>query len=158
TFTIRNNIGGVPGLQWWMPRIVRTLANHMLSKDEPDHKRLRDIVDEAFRRRAVLEMEPRILAIADELADGLFAAGSPTDLVDSCAQAAVVRDLRASRFATRGPAEIQRLGERLYAADWYYGSVAPHPRYFGDAPILGKAAESRTRKRWHWSHCRAGAG
>ena len=42
-------------------RIVRTLANHMLSKDEPDHKRLRDIVDEAFRRRAVLEMEPRIL-------------------------------------------------------------------------------------------------
>jgi hypothetical protein len=39
--------------------------NHMLSKDEPDHKRLRDIVDEAFRRRAVLEMEPRILAITD---------------------------------------------------------------------------------------------
>src|SRR5262249_15350403 len=37
TFTIRNNIGGVAGLQWWMPRIVRTLANHMLSKDEPDH-------------------------------------------------------------------------------------------------------------------------
>ena len=43
TFTIRDGIGGVAGLQWWMPRIVRTLANHMLSKDEPDHKRLRDI-------------------------------------------------------------------------------------------------------------------
>ena len=41
TFTIRDGIGGVAGLQWWMPRIVRTLANHMLSKDEPDHKRLR---------------------------------------------------------------------------------------------------------------------
>jgi cytochrome P450 PksS len=86
TFTIRNSIGGVAGLQWWMPRIVRTLANHMLSKDEPDHKRLRDIVDEAFRRRAVLEMEPRILTIADELADGLFAEGSPTDLVDRYAR------------------------------------------------------------------------
>src|SRR6516225_3744846 len=86
TFTIRNSIGGVAGLQWWMPRIVRTLANHMLSKDEPDHKRLRDIVDEAFRRRAVLEMEPRILAIADELADELFAEGSPTDLVDRYAR------------------------------------------------------------------------
>jgi cytochrome P450 len=58
----------------------------MLSKDEPDHKRLRDIVDEAFRRRAVLEMEPRILAIADELADSLFAEGSPTDLVDRYAR------------------------------------------------------------------------
>jgi cytochrome P450 len=32
----------------------------MLSMDEPDHKRLRDIVDEAFRRRAVLEMEPLV--------------------------------------------------------------------------------------------------
>ena len=61
-FTIRSSAGGVAGLQWWMPRILGTLANHMLSKDEPDHRRLRDIVDEAFRRRAVLEMEPRILA------------------------------------------------------------------------------------------------
>ena len=68
TFTIRTGIGGVAGLQWWMPRILRTLANHMLSMDEPDHRRLRDIVDEAFRRRAVLEMEPRILAIAEVVA------------------------------------------------------------------------------------------
>jgi cytochrome P450 len=86
TFTIRDGIGGVAGLQWWMPRIVRTLANHMLSKDEPDHKRLRDIVDEAFRRRAVLEMEPRILAIADELAGELFAEGSPADVVERYAR------------------------------------------------------------------------
>ena len=40
-------------------------ANSMLSMDEPDHKRLRDIVDEAFRRRAVLGMEPHIQAIGD---------------------------------------------------------------------------------------------
>ena len=86
TFTIRTGVGGVAGLQWWMPRILRTLANHMLSKDEPDHRRLRDIVDEAFRRRAVLEMEPRILAIADELAGELFAEGSPADLVDRYAR------------------------------------------------------------------------
>src|SRR4029078_12398630 len=86
TFTIRNGVGGLAGLQWWMPRILRTLANHMLSKDEPDHRRLRDIVDEAFRRRAVLEMEPRILAIADELAGQLFAEGSPADLVDRYAR------------------------------------------------------------------------
>jgi cytochrome P450 PksS len=58
----------------------------MLSMDEPDHRRLRDIVDEAFRRRAVLDMEPRILAIADELADQLFAEGSPADLVDRYAR------------------------------------------------------------------------
>ena len=71
-FTLRRDDGGIAGFQWWMPGILRTLANNMLSMDEPDHRRLRDIVDEAFRRRAILEMEPRILAIADQLAEELF--------------------------------------------------------------------------------------
>jgi cytochrome P450 len=86
TFTIRKDDGTVAGLRWWMPGIVRTLANSMLSMDEPDHKRLRDIVDEAFRRRAVLDMEPHIRAIGDELADELFAEGSPADLVERFAR------------------------------------------------------------------------
>jgi cytochrome P450 PksS len=82
TFTIRQDNGDVAGLRWWMPGIVRTLAKSMLSMDEPDHKRLRDIVDEAFRRRAVLDMEPHIQALGDQLADELFAEGSPADLVE----------------------------------------------------------------------------
>src|SRR5262245_23362776 len=86
TFTLRRDDGSVAGFRWWMPSVLRALANNMLSMDEPDHKRLRDIVDEAFRRRAVLDMEPRILAIADELADELFAQGSPADLVDRYAR------------------------------------------------------------------------
>lgn len=86
TFTMRRDDGNVAGLRWWMPGIVRTLTNSMLSMDEPDHTRLRDIVDEAFRRRAVLDMEPRILAIAGELADELFAEGHPADLVDRYAR------------------------------------------------------------------------
>jgi len=81
TFTVRRDDGNVVGLRWWMPPILRTLSNNMLAADEPDHRRLRDVVDEAFRRRAVLEMEPRILALADELADRLFADGTPADLV-----------------------------------------------------------------------------
>jgi cytochrome P450 PksS len=86
TFTIRGQDGDVAGLQWWMPRIVRTLASSMLSMDEPDHKRLRDVVDESFRRRAVLDMEPHIQAIGDVLADELFAEGSPADLVERFAR------------------------------------------------------------------------
>jgi hypothetical protein len=88
TFTIRKDDGTVAGLRWWMPGIVRTLANSMLSMDEPDHKRLRDIVDGAFRRRAVLEMEPHIQATGDALADELFAEGSPADLQLSSARSA----------------------------------------------------------------------
>jgi cytochrome P450 len=86
TFTIRKDDGTVAGLQWWMPKVIRTLANSMLSMDDPGHKRLRDIVDEAFRRRAVLGMEPHIQAIGDKLADELFAEGSPSDLVDRYAR------------------------------------------------------------------------
>jgi cytochrome P450 len=86
TFTIRKDDGTVAGMQWWMPKVIRTLANSMLSMDDPGHKRLRDIVDEAFRRRAVLGMEPHIQAIGDKLADELFAEGSPCDLVDRYAR------------------------------------------------------------------------
>jgi cytochrome P450 PksS len=73
-------------MQWWMPKVIRTLANSMLSMDDPGHKRLRDIVDEAFRRRAVVGMEPHIQAMGDKLADELFAEGSPCDLVDHFAR------------------------------------------------------------------------
>jgi cytochrome P450 PksS len=69
-----------------MPAFIGALANNMLTMDEPDHTRLRGIVDEAFRRRAILDMEPRIRAIADDLASRLFADGSPADLVERYAR------------------------------------------------------------------------
>jgi cytochrome P450 len=86
TFTIRKSDGSLAGLQWWMPSVIRALANNMLTKDEPDHTRLRGIVDEAFRRRAVLDMEPEIRAIADRLAGELFDDGSPAGLIDRYAR------------------------------------------------------------------------
>ena len=81
TFTLRKEGGALAGLRWWMPAFVAAFANNMLTMDEPDHTRLRGIVDEAFRRRAVLDMEPHIRAVADDLAGKLFADGSPADLV-----------------------------------------------------------------------------
>jgi cytochrome P450 len=80
TFSLRQD-GAVAGLRWWMPASIARLASNMLTTDEPDHTRLRSLVDEAFRRRAVIEMTPRIRGIADELADRLFADGSPADIV-----------------------------------------------------------------------------
>ncbi|MCK1743853.1 cytochrome P450 [Bradyrhizobium sp. 139] len=85
-FTLRKEDGDVAGLRWWMPNYVRTIANNMLTMDEPDHTRLRSIVDEAFRRRAIVAMEPRIRVIADGLADELFANGRPADLVQRYAR------------------------------------------------------------------------
>lgn len=86
TFTLRKDDGGIAGVRWWMTPLIRTMADNMLTMDEPDHTRLRQIVDEAFRRRAILDMEPRIFAIADQLAADLFADGSPADLVERYAR------------------------------------------------------------------------
>jgi cytochrome P450 PksS len=85
TFTLRKD-GKVAGMRWWMPSLFRVVASNMLTNDEPDHTRLRSIVDEAFRRRAILEMEPRILVIADALAAQLFDEGIPADLVQRYAR------------------------------------------------------------------------
>lgn len=86
TFKLRKEDGAIAGLRWWMPKFIATIANNMLTTDEPDHTRLRSIVDEAFRRRAVLDMEPHIRAIADGLAGELFAEGKPADLVQRYAR------------------------------------------------------------------------
>jgi cytochrome P450 PksS len=85
-FSLRGEGGAVTGLRWWMPKLVQTLASNMLTTDEPDHTRLRSIVDEAFRRRAILGMEPRIRAIAEELAGALFDQSPRADLVARYAQ------------------------------------------------------------------------
>src|SRR5262245_40551951 len=85
TFRMRKD-GKVAGLRWWMPRSVRSFAVSMLTMDEPDHSRLRSTVEEAFRRWAIVDMEPRILVLADALAAELFADGCPADLVERFAR------------------------------------------------------------------------
>ena len=66
TFTLRKEGGGAGrAAAGGCRHSIATFANNMLTMDEPDHTRLRSIVDEAFRRRAVLDMEPHIRAIAD---------------------------------------------------------------------------------------------
>lgn len=86
TFTLRKKGGGVTGLQWWMPKTIRLLANNMLTMDEPDHSRLRHLVDRVFRRDFVMALEPRIRAMADQMAIELFADGSEADLVSGFAR------------------------------------------------------------------------
>jgi cytochrome P450 len=82
---------GAAGLQWWMPKGLRLLSNNMLQKDEPDHRRLRKLVDKAFARRDILAMRGRIEQIADRILDGFEARGE-ADL--------------ASAFARRLPLEV----------------------------------------------------
>jgi cytochrome P450 len=47
------------------------MADNMLLKDEPDHRRLRKLVDRAFQRRDILAMRGDIDAVADRILDGV---------------------------------------------------------------------------------------
>ncbi|WDZ86482.1 cytochrome P450 [Micromonospora cathayae] len=53
----------------------------ILGMDPPEHTRLRRVVAKAFTARRVEELRPRTRRIADELVDGMLAAGAPADLV-----------------------------------------------------------------------------
>src|SRR5262245_59765999 len=159
TFTMRREDGAVAGTRWWMLGIVRTLATSMLSMDEPDHARLRGIVEDAFRRRAVLEMEPRILALAEDLADQLFAAGSPADLVERYARTlplSVICELLGLPIADR--AKFYQLGERPYSV---YGRARLFHSDTQDPcheALHGGSYRIRTRAWRRGFDCRAGSG
>lgn len=63
-----------------LPRMLRLLVDSMVFKDDPEHKRLRGLVNKAFTPKMVQRMSGDVQAIADGLVDGL--AGRDTiDLV-----------------------------------------------------------------------------
>ena len=115
----------------------------MLSMDEPDHKRLRDIVDEAFRRRAVLDMEPHVRALADELADELFAGGNPADLID--------------RYARKLPLSVicELLGLPLADRAKFIAWAGGFSRFTGAIGFLGMIPNMLAMKRYIERHVEA---
>ncbi len=55
----------------FLPRTISILALNMLGHDDPVHRRLRSLVDQAFQRRTIEAMKPMIAKIADGLLDRL---------------------------------------------------------------------------------------
>jgi cytochrome P450 len=73
----------MPFVPWWLPRTLRALSENMLSHDDPHHRRLRKLVDQAFNRQSVEGMRERIGAICDSLLDHM---AGPVDLMESLAR------------------------------------------------------------------------
>lgn len=69
-------------LQWFLPRIVKTIMQNMLTMDEPDHRRLRSLVESAFARQSVNEMRPGIERIVDRQLDAMQDAVGQDGMVD----------------------------------------------------------------------------
>jgi cytochrome P450 len=55
----------------FLPRTIGLLAVNMIGKDDPEHRRLRGLVDQAFQRRTIEAMKPMIGDVADRLLDKL---------------------------------------------------------------------------------------
>jgi len=53
--------------QPWVPDFVKPLERNMLDVDEPDHRRLRNLVHQVFTPRMVEDMRTRVQQIADDL-------------------------------------------------------------------------------------------
>lgn len=77
-------------LPWWFPNALRPIAESMINRDEPNHRRLRSLVEQAFVRRNIEQLKPHFEQLADQLLDQLATeqrqTGKPVDLVSGLAR------------------------------------------------------------------------
>jgi cytochrome P450 len=77
-------------LPWWVPRSMLPMVGSMINRDEPAHRRLRGLVEQAFVRRSIEHLRPSFEAIVDPMLDDLEARfrrdGRPVDLVAGLAR------------------------------------------------------------------------
>ena len=78
--TAGNRVMGT--LMRWLPQPLQPLSTNMLIRDEPDHRRLRHLVERGFRVRSVEALRPRLEVLADEALDELARRARATDGVD----------------------------------------------------------------------------
>jgi cytochrome P450 len=68
-----------------LPRILRVFTDNMVYHDDPDHRRLRRLVEQAFSRHSVENLRGRIGVLCDGLLDG-FAGRETVDLLQEWAR------------------------------------------------------------------------
>jgi cytochrome P450 len=73
------------GILRLLPRTLRVLSENMVRHDNPDHRRLRRLVDQAFSRHSVENMRGRIGVLCDGLLAGL-AGRERVDLLEEWAR------------------------------------------------------------------------
>jgi len=95
---------GIARLIRWMPGPLKLLSENMLQKDDPEHRRLRKLVDAAFRRRDIDTLRPAIEKLADDMITDL-ARSEDRDIVRHVARdlpLAVICDLLGLPHEDRG--------------------------------------------------------
>ncbi|MDF1751394.1 MAG: cytochrome P450 [Verrucomicrobiales bacterium] len=89
-FAMQPKNAGKRDLTWWfnfLPQSMRRLSKNMLTSDEPDHRRLRSLVDQAFHRQSLADLRSRVEELCDAYLDRLESANQdPVDFVSTVAR------------------------------------------------------------------------
>lgn len=129
---VRNRTTATGGgrLPFPMPRSVALLVRSMIVEDEPEHQRLRGLVNSAFKPRAIARIEERIERLTHELLDAAAPRGRVDLMQDYCLPipVTVIRELRADR-------------ERRAASR--FGGLRIRRRYRRRAPAPRSATQAR---------------
>ena len=108
---------GAQGLPRWMPAFVHALGRNMLDLDDPDHRRLRALVQPAFSPRLVDALRRRVEILSAELLDGIAERGR-TDLIADYAEpipTTIIAELLGIPVEDR--IRFRRWTERIVVAD-----------------------------------------
>jgi cytochrome P450 len=101
----------------WLPGPLRALSRNMLDLDEPDHRRLRTLVQKAFTPRVVEEMRPRIEEIAGLLLDAIERKGTADLIADYASPIPVTVIAGLLGVPERQRTKFHRWSTHLVAAD-----------------------------------------
>ena len=141
-----NNVSGSAG--FWVPKAFRPLMKNMLNLDEPDHRRLRNLVHKAFTPRIIEQMKERIEAITDQLLDHLDAQlrqSGRTDLMQELAlplPVTVIAEMVGIPKQDTG--FIHRMTERLISSISPIGMLLSVPTILSFTKYIRKLAEQRS--------------
>jgi cytochrome P450 PksS len=96
---------------WWIPRIFKVFQRNMVAQDEPNHRRLRNLVHKAFTPRMIENLTGRV----EQLVDGLLDEAAKKPVVDLIAELALPVPLTVISEMLGVPEKDRRLFQRMMA-------------------------------------------
>lgn len=128
------------------PGVLRALERNMLDVDDPDHRRLRALVQRAFTPRLVESMRGSVARVATELLDEI-PKGSTIDLLSRYARPLPVRII--AELLGIAPCERERFehwSARIVAADSSdWAKLRTMPSIFAFVRFIGRLIDTRRR-------------
>jgi cytochrome P450 PksS len=119
-----------------LPRSIAALARSMIVEDDPEHRRLRNLVGKAFTPRAVGRLAHRVEELSHELLDDLERRGGSFDLLDSYARPIPSRVIAEMVGVPKGEMERFSKGMRVLASGLTGWSILR--TIVWDVPAMGK--------------------